>query len=68
VTSQSREKDSAAAYSAMTVKRFLANRSMVDLSYPLCSPDLAPADFRLFYKIKTAPERWEIVGAPGCQK
>ena len=38
-------RDGAAAHSAIAVKRLLANRIVVDLSYPPCSPDLAPANF-----------------------
>jgi hypothetical protein len=37
----------------MTVKRFLANSSVVEISHPLYSTDLVPSGLFLFPKLKT---------------
>jgi hypothetical protein len=46
--------DSALAYDALAVWEFLAKKSIMELDHPLYSPDLAPCDFLLFPKLKTA--------------
>jgi hypothetical protein len=43
--------DSALVHDALTVQEFLAKKSIMKLDYP---PDLAPCDFWLFPKLKTA--------------
>jgi hypothetical protein len=35
-------------------KQFLAQKFVTEMEHPLCSPDLAPNDFWLFTKIKSA--------------
>lgn len=44
--------DNAPAHNSRVVKEFLAKRSVVILQHPPYSPDLAPADFWLFPKLK----------------
>jgi transposase len=39
---------------ALAVREFLAKKSIMKLDYPPYSPDLAPCDFWLFPKLKTA--------------
>lgn len=46
--------DNAPAHSAFSVKTFLANHNIPVLEHPPYSPDLAPCDFYLFPKIKSA--------------
>ena len=46
--------DYAPAHSALSVKRFLAKYSIPVLDHPPYSPDLAPCDFYLFPKVKSA--------------
>jgi hypothetical protein len=43
--------DNAPAHNALTVREFLAKKSIMKLDH---SPDLAPCDFWLFPKLKTA--------------
>jgi hypothetical protein len=45
--------DNAPSHSALVVKSFLAKHSVVEISHPPYSPDLAPADF-FFATVKTA--------------
>jgi len=45
--------DIAPAHNALSVKKFLANKSITVLEHPPYSPDLAPCDFCLFPKIKS---------------
>jgi hypothetical protein len=40
--------ENASFHSAPVVKTFLVKRSVVEISHPSCSPDLAPADFTSF--------------------
>jgi transposase len=42
--------DKAPAHKALSVKQFLAQKSITEMEYPPCSPDLAPNDC-LFPKI-----------------
>jgi histone-lysine N-methyltransferase SETMAR len=46
--------DNAPAHDALAVREFLAKKSIMKLDHPPYSPDLAPCDFRLFPKLKTA--------------
>lgn len=46
--------DNAPAQSALSVKTFLAKRNIPILDHPPYSPDLAPSDFFLFPKVKSA--------------
>ncbi|GFV81807.1 putative mariner transposase [Trichonephila clavipes] len=57
--------DNAPAHFALSVKRFLAKHSIPVLEHPPYSPDLAPCDFYLFPKVKSALKgtRFESVEA-----
>ena len=57
--------DNPPAHSALSVKRFLAKYSIPVLDHPPYSPDLAPCDFYLFPKVKSALKgtRFESVKA-----
>ena len=46
--------DNAPAHSAIRVRQFLAQRMVVVLDHPPYSPDLTPADFFLFPRVKAA--------------
>ena len=46
--------DNAPSHTALHVREFLAKYSLATLPQPSYSPDLAPADFFLFPRIKTA--------------
>ena len=46
--------DNMAAHNTLSVKTFLTKHKITVLEYPLYSPDLAPCDFFLFQKIKSA--------------
>lgn len=46
--------DNAPAHSSVIVRQFLAKKSVTILDHPPYSPDLAPADFMLFPKLKFA--------------
>jgi hypothetical protein len=46
--------DSPTAHKVLSVKQFLAQKSITDKEHPPCSPDLALNDFWLFPKIKSA--------------
>lgn len=46
--------DNAPAHNALSVKRFLADKNIAVLEHAPYSPDLAPCDFYLFPKIKSA--------------
>ena len=57
--------DSAPAYNALSVKRYLVKNNIPVMEHPPYSPDLAPCDFFLFPKIKSALKgtRFESVDA-----
>lgn len=57
--------DNAPAHNALSVKTFLANHNIPILDHPPYSPDLAPCDFFLFPKVKSALKgtRFESVEA-----
>jgi transposase len=46
--------DNALAHDALAVREFLAKKSIMKVDHPPYSPDLAPCDFWLFAKQKTA--------------
>jgi transposase len=46
--------DNAPANKALSVKQFLAQKSITEMEQPSYSPDLIPNDFWLFPKIKPA--------------
>jgi histone-lysine N-methyltransferase SETMAR len=46
--------DNALAHDTLAVREFLAKKSIMKLYHPPYSPDLAPYDFWLFPKLKTA--------------
>jgi hypothetical protein len=46
--------DNAPANKVLSVKQFLAQKSITEMEHPPCSSDLAPNDFWLFPEIKTA--------------
>ena len=46
--------DNAPAHNALSVKRYLAKNNIPLMEYPRYSPDLAPCNFSLFPKIKSA--------------
>jgi len=45
--------DNVPSHNATIVKQFLAQRKVTVLDHPPCSPDLAPADYFLFPKVKS---------------
>jgi len=45
--------DNAPSHNAKIVKQFLAQRKVAVLDHPLYSPDLAPADYFFFQKVKS---------------
>jgi len=45
--------DHAPSHNATVVKQFLAQRKVTVLDHPMYSPDLAPADYFLFPKVKS---------------
>nr|CAH7723476.1 unnamed protein product [Callosobruchus chinensis] len=49
-----KHQDNAPAHNALSVKQFLAKKSIPVLEHPPYSPDLAPCDFYLFPKIKSS--------------
>ena len=57
--------DNAPAHNALSVKRYLAKNNIPVMEHPPYSPDLAPCDFFLFLKIKSALKgtRFESVDA-----
>jgi hypothetical protein len=46
--------DNAPAHDVLALREFLAKKSIMKLDHPSYSPDLAPCDFCLFPKLKTA--------------
>ena len=44
--------DNVTSHNAAIVKKYLANRNVAALHHPLYSPDLLPADYFLFPKLK----------------
>jgi hypothetical protein len=54
--------NNASAHSSGVVSEFFAKRGIPVLSHPPYSPDLSPADFFLFPKLKIAKKKDEIRG------
>jgi hypothetical protein len=54
--------DSAPAHKALSVKQFLAQKSTTEMEHPPYSPDVAPNNFWLFPKIKSAFNGTNIEG------
>jgi hypothetical protein len=46
--------DNAPAYKVLSVKQFLAQKSITKMEYPPCSPDFDLNDFWLFQKLNSA--------------
>jgi hypothetical protein len=46
--------DIAPSHKALSLKQFLAQKSITEMEHPPCSHDLAPSNFWLFPKIKSA--------------
>jgi histone-lysine N-methyltransferase SETMAR len=46
--------DNAPAHKALSVKQFLAKKSISEMGHPPCSPDLAPNDFWLMPEMRSA--------------
>jgi len=57
--------DNAPAHSTVLVQAFLAKRHITQVFQPAYSPDLAPRDFGLFPKLKTAIKSEEICECGG---
>ena len=53
-SSRTRRHAHAPAHAAIRVRQFLAQRSVTVINHPPYSPDLAPADFFLFPRLKIA--------------
>lgn len=60
--------DNARPHIALPVKRFLAKHEVVELHHPPYSPDLAPADFFLFPKLKTVIKGTRFVDVEDIKK
>jgi hypothetical protein len=52
--------DIALAHKLLSVKQFLAQKSITEMEHPPSSPDLAPNDFWLFLKMKCALKGWRL--------
>jgi len=46
--------DNAPAHKVLSVKQFLAQKSITEMEHPSCYSDLAPDDFSLFPEIRSA--------------
>jgi len=55
--------DNAATHRPVLVKEVLAKNSVATLEHPPYSPDLAPADFYLFPRLKSALKGWSFCDA-----
>jgi transposase len=49
--------DNAPIHTPLLVSQFSAEKDISAMFHPLCSPDLAPADFWLFPKLKESAQR-----------
>jgi hypothetical protein len=52
----------ALANKALSIKQFLAQKSIPEIEHPSCSPHLTPNDFWLFPKTKSALKGQKISG------
>jgi histone-lysine N-methyltransferase SETMAR len=59
--------DIAPGHDALRVGEFLAKKSITKMDHPLYSPDLAPCDFWLFPKLKTALTGQRFADIPDIQ-
>jgi histone-lysine N-methyltransferase SETMAR len=59
--------DNAPAHDALAVREFLAKKSIMKLDHPPYSPDLAPCNFWLFPKPKTALKGHRFSGIADIQ-
>jgi len=59
--------DNAPAHCTLNVKQFLASKSICVIHLPPYSPDLAPADFILFQKVKLALKAQRFSDISGTQ-
>ena len=59
--------DNAPAHNILFMKQLLANRNITVLEHPPCSPDLAPCNFYLFPKIKSALKGTHFVSVRKCE-
>ncbi len=60
--------DNAPAHTAILVAQFLAKRKVTAITHPPYSPDLAPADFFLFPKLKNAMKGDHFADIPDIQR
>ena len=60
--------DNAPAHTAILVAQFLAKRKVTVITHPPYSPDLAPADFFLFPKLKNAMKGDRFDDVPDIQR
>jgi transposase len=60
--------DNALPHNATIVKQFLAQRKLTVLDHPSYSPDLAPADYFLFRKVKSHSKGRLFDSIPDIQK
>lgn len=60
--------DNAPAHTAILVAQFLAKRKVTVITHPPYSPDLAPADFFLFPKLKNAMKGGRFDDVPDIQR
>jgi transposase len=56
-------RDNAPAHWSVLVKDFLAKNNVTILEHPPHSPDLAPADFYLFPRLKSSMKGWRFCDA-----
>jgi len=55
------------SHNTAIVKKFLANRNVAVLHNPPYSPDLAPADYIVFSKLKFSLKWWHFQTVEGIQ-
>jgi hypothetical protein len=60
--------DNAPAHKALSVKQFLAHKSITEIEHTPFSPDMALNDFWLFPKIKFALKGWRFQDIEDIQK
>jgi hypothetical protein len=60
--------ENASAHKILSVKQFLAQKSVTEMEHPPSSLDLAPYDFWLFLKINSALKGWKFQDIEDIQK
>jgi len=60
--------DNAPSHKVLSVRQFLAQKSITKMQHSPCSLDLAPNDFWLFHKIKSALKGWRFQDVEDIQK